>query len=93
MKHFGLAMAMGVICWSSWKWGVQVWSDSLWGMLGTGFWSRFTVRGVGIFALILEGICVLLILARLFQVEETLEATHFFWSRVNNKLKRDPSQG
>ncbi len=93
LQHSALALLMGAVCWATWAWGMQPISAVILSSVGEGIWNLFFVRLTSVFLLIFEAGVVLVLFARLFRVEETLEATHFFWSRVKNKLKRAPIQG
>jgi hypothetical protein len=77
----------------TWKWGVLPLEGTLLEWLGSSGAPLLAVRGAGVAFLVLEGVALLVVLARVLNVSETLDAAHFFWSRVKNKLKRRPIQG
>ena len=91
--HSLLALGMGGVCWMTWKWGVLPLEGTLLEWLGSSGAPLLAVRGAGVAFLVLEGVALLVVLARVLNVSETLDAAHFFWSRVKNKLKRRPIQG
>ncbi len=86
LLHGGVSLLMGGICWASWRWGWAPLEEKL--LQGQASWKMPGVRAVGVGLLVSEGVLVLLVLARLLGVQETLEATRFFTSRLKNKLLR-----
>jgi len=86
LLHGLVSLLMGLTCWVSWRWGWAPFEVAL--IAGAPHWALPGIRAVGVGLLVLEGVFVLLLLARLLGVQEILETTRFFTSRLKNKLLR-----
>jgi putative peptidoglycan lipid II flippase len=86
LQHTLVAVAMGATCWATWSWGwsplqslwVEAWGAS--GIIVVG------IRALGVALLIAEGLVVLLLLARLFGIVETVEANRYLLGAFKRKL-------
>ncbi len=79
--HTGIALAMGGVCWVS-HLGLNSWVPDI----ALGHRLIPMMRAIKVMVLVAEGVVVVVLLARAFQVRETLEVVEVFTNKLKKRL-------